>query len=373
MVSLYGEMKQCLFCWLLSQKGHWLSRKIPNEEMTDPIDFVVTWVDGADPVWRAEKEKYEKQAGLFRNNKNNGEERYRDWDLFRYWFRAVEKYAPWVRHVYLVTEGHVPEWLNLECPKLKHIRHSDYIPQEYLPTFNSNVIELNLHRIEGLSEHFVLFNDDTYLSRPCEPKDFFVSGRPNATALAYPVENMDNGAFSHIQFSTIGAINSIFEGHANEIMKSHPEIWFHPSYGDAECHNKRAFRLETIQGMFFSHCPVAFRKSTFLKVWEQFFVQLKDTSGHRFRTPQDVMHHLVTVWEIMSSEIHPVSMEHHGRYFGLPISEVEQICESIREKKTLSICINDSECVTYEEFVNLKQQIGEVMQNVFFEKCSFER
>ena len=104
--------------------------------------------------------------------------RYREWDTLRYWFRAVEKYAPWVNQVYFVTCGHVPKWLNMDAPKLHFVRHQDYIPEQYLPTFSSHPIELNLHRIEGLSEHFVYFNDDFYLTAPVQETDFFVNGLP---------------------------------------------------------------------------------------------------------------------------------------------------------------------------------------------------
>ena len=120
------------------------------------IDFVVTWVDGNDVAWQAEKIRYSPK----KTDSGNEENRFRDWGLMKYWFRGIEKFAPWVNHVYFITWGHVPEWLNLEHEKLSIIKHSDYIPDEYLPTFNSNVIELNLHRIPQLSEHFVLFNDD---------------------------------------------------------------------------------------------------------------------------------------------------------------------------------------------------------------------
>ena len=56
------------------------------------IDFVVLWVDGNDPAWLAERQKYAPQTVL----QDGGINRYRDWDLMRYWFRAVETFAPWV-------------------------------------------------------------------------------------------------------------------------------------------------------------------------------------------------------------------------------------------------------------------------------------
>ena len=123
-----------------------------------PIDFVVTWVDGNDPVWQAEKAKYSPNK-----NADNRNVRYRDWDNMQYWFRAVEKFAPWVNKVHFVTYGHLPKWLNTDCPKLNIVKHSDFIPSQYLPTFSSRSIELNIHRIHGLSDKFIYFNDDMFI------------------------------------------------------------------------------------------------------------------------------------------------------------------------------------------------------------------
>ena len=109
------------------------------QENNSGIDFVVIWVDGNDPQWRQEKNRFSPDEAKF----NINDVRYRDWDILHYWFRAVEKYAPWVRKVHFVTCGHVPQWLNLEHPKLHFVKHSDYIDAEFLPTFSANPIELN--------------------------------------------------------------------------------------------------------------------------------------------------------------------------------------------------------------------------------------
>ena len=122
------------------------------------IDFVITWVDGSDKAWLDEKKCYSPKA-----DNDDSEERYRDWELLKYWFRGVEKFAPWVRKIHFITWGHVPQWLNTEHPKLHIVRHEDYIPKEYLPVFNCNVLEIYMHKIEGLSEQFVYFNDDVFL------------------------------------------------------------------------------------------------------------------------------------------------------------------------------------------------------------------
>ena len=107
----------------------------------------------------------------------------------KYWFRGVENYAPWVKQIHFVTCGHLPEWLNINHPKIHIVNHKDYIPEQYLPTFSSHVIELNMHRIPGLSEHFVNFNDDVFLTQPVKPEDFFQDGKPLICSLGNPLVN----------------------------------------------------------------------------------------------------------------------------------------------------------------------------------------
>lgn len=105
--------------------------------MDEKIDFIVTYLDSEDTNWikaKAENDGSDVAEAL------NSTARYRNLDNFHYWFRAVERYAPWVNKIHLVTWGHIPEWLNTAHPKLNIIKHEDYIPEKYLPTFNSNVI-----------------------------------------------------------------------------------------------------------------------------------------------------------------------------------------------------------------------------------------
>ena len=139
------------------------------------IDFIITWVDGNDREWQLNKNKYDENLT---DVKMNTESRYRDWDILKYWFRSVEKYAPWVNKIFFVTEGHLPEWLNVDNEKLVVVKHSDFINDKYLPTFNSNVIELSFPNITELSNNFVSFNDDMFLNKEVAPEDFFVNGIP---------------------------------------------------------------------------------------------------------------------------------------------------------------------------------------------------
>ncbi len=134
--------------------------------MNNIIDFVISWVDGDDREWQKSRNNYPGIEDV------TAASLYRDWDNLQYWFRGVEKFTPWVNRIHFVTWGHLPKWLNINHPKVNIVRHSDYLPKEYLPTFNSHSIELNLHRIEGLAEQFVYFNDDIFIM------NYFVADNP---------------------------------------------------------------------------------------------------------------------------------------------------------------------------------------------------
>ena len=146
----------------------------------EKIDIVVLWVDGSAPEFIREKQAVTENVSDL-NQEIDGEQR--DYGIFNYWFRMIEKNAPWVNNVYLITNGQKPDWLNLEHPKLKLVTHREFMPKEYLPTYNSAAIELNLHRIEGLSENYLYFNDDMYLIRDSQPSDFYKNGQPKLLAV----------------------------------------------------------------------------------------------------------------------------------------------------------------------------------------------
>lgn len=133
------------------------------------MDIVITYVDGNDPIWKKEYEKYTNVPVM--------EKRFRDWGTLKYLLRGIEVNMPFIRNVYLVVShpSQVPAWVNTE--NLKIVLHRDIIPEEYLPTFNCNPIEMHLHRIEGLDEEYLYFNDDLYPLAPCSPMDFFRDGK----------------------------------------------------------------------------------------------------------------------------------------------------------------------------------------------------
>ncbi|MFB7327060.1 stealth family protein, partial [Streptomyces sp. NPDC056190] len=143
------------------------------DDVTFPIDVVYTWVDGEDPVLRANRERYSTGADAGIAAREVGESRYTSHDELKYSLRSLEMYADFVRHVYIVTDGQAPEWLNTEAPGVTVVDHKDIFPEGVLPVFNSHAIETRLHHIPGLSDHYLYFNDDVFVGRKVTPGHFF--------------------------------------------------------------------------------------------------------------------------------------------------------------------------------------------------------
>lgn len=302
-----------------------------------PIDFVIPWVDGDDPAWRAERTRAsssgaEAPEGRF----NDGEQRYRDWGLLKYWFRGVEAFAPWVNRIHFVTWGHVPDWLNVENPRLNIVRHRDYIPEEYLPTFSSHVIELNLHRIAGLADRFVYFNDDTFLVRKVVPDDFFRGGLPCDAAVMSPIHAVGNGI--RAELNDMYVINDLFR--KNEVIRRHPGKWFAPCYGRSLIRTLLMMPFGTFPGFYVSHLPVAYLKSTFDEVWSLVPVVLDKTCRHKFRNLADVNQWLMEYWQFVTGRFVPRSPRFGSVYEGGGVCAAA--ADDIRRQRHRIVCWNDS-------------------------------
>ena len=359
--SLHGIMHE----QFVPIKGRLQSRRktIKTEEQY-PIDFVVTWVNDRDPEWQEKRRKY---AGLSLEE-GNIEARFRDWDIFRFWFRAVEKYAPWVNKVFLVTCGHVPEWINRTSEKLVIVAHDDYMDAAYLPTFNSIAIELCLCNIQGLEEHFIYFNDDMFLTKPVTPEDFFEGGLPKYAAIAEPLRNYGSFAFfQHQLFSNLGLINREFN--IRNCIEEHPEKWFSYLYGKDIKYNIFAYQRSFLPGMVFTHLLAPYRKSTLKKVWDAIPERLDWSCKHKFREPLDLMHQIFQLWEICQGDFVPVTKTYYG---GLPAGIFREALEAVEEERYICVCLNDGETISETEFQDLKGKCYVTLNRKFPEKSGFE-
>lgn len=120
--------------------------------------------------------------------------RFEDNEELRYSLRSIEKHAPWVRHIFIVTNGQIPSWLNLDNPRVSVVTHQDIFQnQTHLPTFSSPAIETHIHRIPGLSQKFIYLNDDVMFGKDVWPDDFYSHSKGQKVYLTWPVPNCAEG------------------------------------------------------------------------------------------------------------------------------------------------------------------------------------
>lgn len=339
-------------------------RKNTNNKSSAPIDFVIAWVDGSDPDWLEEKRKYDCLADNdYEKTWMNGDSRYRDWDLLRYWFRGVEKYAPWVNRIWFVTWGHYPEWLNIEHPMLNIVRHEDYIPSKYLPTFSSHTIELNLHRIKGLADQFVYFNDDMFLIDNVRKADFFRNGLPCDTAVLLPITLKQNGIRAEINDMYI--INEFFS--KREVMKKAWREWYSPKYGRLLFRTMLLTPFRLFPGFFINHLPCSYNKETLIEVWDRVPDILEETCMHKFRAPTDVNQWLFEYWQFCTG-FYPRSKD-FGRYYeGEDL--FREMCHDIATQKHKVVCCNDSPDIA--DFEQSKKELHAAFETILSQKSGFE-
>jgi len=224
----------------------------------EPIDAVYTWVDASDLQWRRQLEHALDLAGSAIDGVDSRTRRYRSHDELRYSLRSLERFAPWVRKIFLVTAGQQPPWLRSHTGRLEMVRHEDIFPDPgVLPTFNSHAIEVNLHRIPGLSRRFLYLNDDLFLGQPCSHTDFL----QDEATVTY---------FERIRLDT-------------DLQQEQPT-----DRACARTRDKMAAALggEGLQWMP-AHTPQLYDVATILELEERFTEDFARTRAHRFRLGDD--------------------------------------------------------------------------------------
>jgi hypothetical protein len=231
------------------------------DEIRFPIDVVYTWVDGDDPAWQARRDAELAAIGVTALNKEAiGSSRFTSRDELRYSLRSLAMYAPWVRHIWIVTDAQVPAWLDTAHTKITVVDHKEIFDDRgRLPTFNSHAIETQLHHIDGLAEHFLYLNDDVFFGRPVTPRLFF-----HSSGLAHFFLSRAQIGFGAVQLDD-------------------------PPVLAAGKNNRRlieqTFGRTLTQKM--KHAPHPLRRSVLAELETKFGAYIAETARHRFRHPDD--------------------------------------------------------------------------------------
>ena len=328
------------------------------------IDFVITWVDMNDPKWQAKFLNYSSN----KNNSKNGvsKARFRDNGFLKYWFRGVEKFAPWVRKIHFVTDGQKPEWIDENNPKIHMVSHEDFIPLNFLPTYNSVVIERYMHKIPGLADHFVYFNDDFYIINELKQERFFQNGLPCDIAV-FDYNPSWSQWYTRIK-NNIKIINQNFN--KKEVMAKHHDKWFHNSYGIKARWNYILMFYNRFITLRTPHNAQPYLKSTFDEVWNAAREELTKTSSNRFRALTDYTPELFRMWQICKGHFVPYNTYRDTKMFPLMIRS-KQAIKAIYEQSYTLICLNDNVHIrNYDVVIN---NIKEAFNHILPEKSSFEK
>jgi Stealth protein CR2, conserved region 2/Stealth protein CR4, conserved region 4/Stealth protein CR3, conserved region 3/Stealth protein CR1, conserved region 1 len=143
-------------------------------DVTFDIDLVFSWVDGSDPEFRARRAA--QMSDVVVGEGDDAEARIRQIDELKFALRSVNMFAPWIRRIFIATDSVPPPWL-AEHPMITIVPAEEHFSDRAaLPTYNSHAVESQLHRIPGLSEHFLYSNDDMFFGRPLKASMFFSPG-----------------------------------------------------------------------------------------------------------------------------------------------------------------------------------------------------
>ena len=147
-------------------------------EMMQPVDVVIAWVDGNDPELKQKRMQY--QANTQASDAVSDTRFASNHEIY-YNVASILKYVPFCRHIYIVTDGQQPQWIDdfvqdgiCEAGKIRIVDHREIFAgyEQYLPTFNTRSIETMLWNIQGVSDYFFYLNDDFFFNAPAQVEDF---------------------------------------------------------------------------------------------------------------------------------------------------------------------------------------------------------
>ena len=332
--------------------------KHKNSTPNFPIDLVYLWVDGNDPKWQAKRNQYMNIGGDFAVQ-GRVEARWIENDELRYSLRSVEMYAPWINRIFIVTDSQCPSWLNTSNPRIRIVDHSEIMPQEALPNYNSTAIESCIYKIPELSEHFLFGNDDMLFSEPVSPDTFYTSdGRPIIRLSGTPFNRKKARRRNNNYATMILNMQDIVTRMFGE------KIYYAPH------HNIDAYRKSD-----FERCI-----NLTPERWEQ-------TILHRFRHDNDMHRSIIAYYSIASGQGVMRKVGRYNRIDGIwgrtkallngrygsdsrciPLAS-KDFDAVLNKYNPMMICLNDGEGCTDED----RKRMVEFLKRKYPDKSSFEK
>ena len=331
-------------CFLFGK--YYYTKTSPTVENYD-VDLVYLWVDGNDPKFQKLKDSYKELQEEKFSTQSSGSGRYEQVDELKYSLRSVERYLPWIHHVYIVTSRQTPEWINLDNPKITIIDDSELIPAEYEPVFNSNAIESVIYKIPNLTEHFLYSCDDMFVNRPLKKSFFFNNGKIIIRLFQQKVSN--NNRLYVLQLR-----------HALDLIKR--------DFGYVSMFSTLIFRPH--------HNIDAYLKSDYEACAKHFEKEYTETLTHRFRKETSVQRFIVSIYSYIKDHAEIKIVERELKEYRPEKTDSLYISNTQRNLFGLLIhynpalfCINDTEFSTTEDRMYVKS----FLKKRFPIKSSYEK
>lgn len=339
------------------------------------VDFVIPWVNGADPKWLKKKQRFSKQA----LDEKSAPMRYRDMGTLRYALRSIEQHCPWYNHIYLITDDQYPDWLDYQSDKISIISHRKLFEhQDHLPVFNSHAIEMNLAHLQDLSEQFVYLNDDTIITQPLSPERFFVDNKP-VDFLAHGWLPR-NWLFKRLRGTStyVSAINNnlrYINARFTPQALSRNAV-YHPSYALRNKFSNWLMRNIWRRYVWLEHWhhPQPYLKSQIDAVYQTWHEAIDEVSSHRFRTHEDFNQYLYRYWHLANEQFHP-RKDNDGMV--LSIKDHDALIagwERYRQQQDhiCFLCLNDTGSYDDQEAERIINDLHRYLDTLLPAKASFE-
>lgn len=306
--------------------------------MSDEIDFVFPYVDCNDVIWQKKYKDIRRQMNL---PTSIDSVRFRSWNNLKFLFRGIEKYMPWIRKVHMIVSNpeQVPNWIDTE--KVHIVYHSDFMPKEFLPTFNSCTIEMFLRNIPDLADKFIYGNDDCFILNKLEPSDFFENDK---VKISVRYDKGQETQFKKVEyrtakFASLLAINKDIED---------------PNLGFAKI----------------QHSINPMNKKTIDLIFEKKYNEIYNSCS-KFRAEKNYNQYLYSYYEYFNGNVINDGAKYY--YFSINSGTINDICKAIKNSCRKIICLNDTKPLN-EKFFNLsKEKINDAFTCVFPQVSKYEK
>jgi len=244
-----------------------------------PVDMVFTWVDGDDPRHQAKRRAFGegRGSGASAGAPPAPERWYRSVGEITAGVRSVVRHLPWVRTVFVVTDEQRPpvDAELIASGRVRVVDHAEIVPEAYRPVFASTVIESFLHRIPGLSEVWLYDNDDLLHFAPASPGLF--------------LEDLPEGGAALVLRAYLAAVRRALA--AGAALMPPPVPRANPyTMGVANAYRLLRGRVGVPWNKVLvpRHVTQVYRRSTALRLEEEFADVLHATRSLRFRSREQV-------------------------------------------------------------------------------------